>query len=256
MALHHFCSTQPFGSSCPLSGTFYVCDGGSEFVGCCDIEPCTVGCTDGNVEPASFDSIYSGQIPNQDCPSRSRWYTCGDTNPTFLGCCESNACIDGCPAGQVTAGFLSGIPHIAAPFLQHVYPHQDAPLNTTNSTRATLTSSARLSGRAVLISNPYPLVAAGTAIFLAMIIALIVWMIYLCRRHKRNRARKDSTTDFDDNFYPSEPEMAQTGNVPVQSVRGQDVQPLLAARVNLVWSTTDPLNASPPLNPPHLSLIC
>lgn len=108
---------QNFNPSCPSGGTWYACESGSSFVGCCNSEPCSNGCSDGDLAPASFDPTYFGKFPDQQCSTGSRWYTCAATSPPFLGCCKSNPCTSGCPVGDVTAGFLSSNPKLAAAFL-------------------------------------------------------------------------------------------------------------------------------------------
>ena len=107
---------QDFSPSCPSGGNWYACGTGSSFVGCCNSEPCDNGCPDGNLEPASFNPAWFGKFPDQECPTGSLWYTCQDTNPPFMGCCKSSPCGTGCLAGNLTAGFLSSNPALAAKF--------------------------------------------------------------------------------------------------------------------------------------------
>ena len=110
-------SRQSFSPSCPSGGNWYACASGSNFVGCCASEPCSNGCSAGNLAPASFDPNYYGKFPDQQCPKGSNWYSCQQTSPPFLGCCKSNACDAGCPSGDLTAAFLDSNPKVAAPFL-------------------------------------------------------------------------------------------------------------------------------------------
>ena len=98
---------QAFQPSCPAESNWYACGSGSLFVGCCTSDPCANSCPDDNLRPASFNSKFYGSIPNEQCPPGSLWYTCAATNPPFLGCCKSSPCDDGCPAGNLTAGFLN-----------------------------------------------------------------------------------------------------------------------------------------------------
>lgn len=86
-------------------------------MGCCQSQPCTNSCPDGNLRPASFDMNSYGTFPDQQCPSGSRWYTCTGVSPPFMGCCKSNPCSKGCPVGDLAAGFLSSNPKVASPFL-------------------------------------------------------------------------------------------------------------------------------------------
>jgi hypothetical protein len=124
---------QAFSPSCPSGGTWYACTSGSSFVGCCNTDPCQLGCSDGSLQPASFDPAFYGQFPDEQCSTGSRWYTCAKTSPPFLGCCKSNACKAGaCPVGDLTAAFLSSNAALAAPFLN----------GSTSSTSAAVPSSS------------------------------------------------------------------------------------------------------------------
>lgn len=142
MSLHH--RRQFFGPSCPSGGKFYACNQGSNFVGCCNVEPCGQGCADGSLEPASFNIAFHGQFPDQQCPRGSRWYTCTATTPPFMGCCKSNPCAQhGCPVGDLTAGFLDSNPNNAAPFLSSA--SSSSQITSSSSTSSVIHSSASAS---------------------------------------------------------------------------------------------------------------
>jgi hypothetical protein len=108
---------QSFKPSCPLGGKWYVCKDGSKFVGCCQNEPCSLGCKQGNLKPASFDPARYGSFPDLRCDS-GQWFTCNKTKPPFMGCCESNPCKGGrgCPADDLAPGFLSDNRNTACQF--------------------------------------------------------------------------------------------------------------------------------------------
>lgn len=109
---------QAFQPSCPRGGTFYACQGGTNFVGCCTSEACSDGCSAGNLKPASFEPKHQGKFADQECPRGSQWYTCAATSPPFMGCCKSDPCkSNGCPVSDLSAGFLSSNPAVAADFL-------------------------------------------------------------------------------------------------------------------------------------------
>ena len=144
---------QDFRPSCPSGGTWYACGSGSNFVGCCNSFPCDLGCPDGNLEPASFDPAFYGQFPDQDCPTGSTWHTCAATTPPFMGCCKSDPCTDGCPQGDITAGFLSSNKEIAAAF----NPSGGVSAISTSSPKQTATSGPSLAS-----AVPAPRVATNT----------------------------------------------------------------------------------------------
>ena len=144
--ISQFHRRQAFQPSCPSGGDFYACQSNTNFVGCCALQACTHGCSDGNLEPASFNPSFEGRFHDQQCPTGSRWYTCASTQPPFMGCCKSNPCNDGCPAGVLTAGFLSSNPEEAADFL----PSDSA---ASSSTPAAPSSSSQTSSSPTAIQS-------------------------------------------------------------------------------------------------------
>ena len=213
-------SRQSFNPSCPSGGTWYACSSGSNFVGCCNSEPCSNGCPDGNLEPASFDPNYYGQFSDQQCSSGSRWYTCSKTSPPFLGCCKSNPCISGCPVGDVTAGFLSSNPKLAAPFLPSGTSSTGSsaatlsasasgsssskPTSSTSSSSSTASSPAAITSpsnpspqpSATNIPSPTPIGAiVGGAVGGVAVLALIIGLLlFYCRRRTRTSRQHASDT--------------------------------------------------------------
>ncbi|MCJ1401098.1 hypothetical protein MMC11_004310 [Xylographa trunciseda] len=144
---------QVFGPSCPSGGSWYACNSGTLFVGCCVAvnDPCQLGCPDGGLEPASFDPTYYGEFPDQECPIGSEWYTCAYTSPPFMGCCKTGPCKAGCPTGDLTAGFLSSNPAIAAAF-ENVNGTSSASTSTSSSLPTTSTVISSTVGS--LLPNP------------------------------------------------------------------------------------------------------
>ena len=101
-------------SSCPSNSTFFACDYGSRFLGCClatlsSNEVCGNGCPTSSLQPASFEKqIYTDVTDGQCNSSEGKWYTCPDALPLpFLGCCNVDPCQKGCPAGGLVAATLS-----------------------------------------------------------------------------------------------------------------------------------------------------
>ena len=96
--------------SCPLNATFYACDFGERFFGCCEngspADTCTNGCSQDDLLPASFLKEYYDDITRAACTSGD-WWSCTDTAPPFLGCCLSNPCLSGCPPGDLSAAIFS-----------------------------------------------------------------------------------------------------------------------------------------------------
>ncbi len=105
-----------FGFSCPSGGTWYACELGTKFVGCCNNEPCSLGCEAGNLGPASFYQSQYGKFPDPICDRGSYPYTCAYSSPPFLDCCKSNPCNGGCLDGDLTSMYLSDEPTQACKF--------------------------------------------------------------------------------------------------------------------------------------------
>lgn len=130
--------------SCPSNGTFYACDYGERFLGCCSNEnaddTCTNGCPQSGLRAASFPKEDYDNTPVNSCTS-GQWWTCADTSPPFLGCCKSNPCLAaGCPMGDLTAAVLSTLDADKAP-----YSPIQAPVSRSTSSSAASASSASAS---------------------------------------------------------------------------------------------------------------
>ena len=97
-------------ASCPLNVTFYACDFGERFLGCCKngspADTCTHGCPQENLLPASFETEYYDYITKAACTSGD-WWSCENTASPFLGCCLSDPCLDGCPSSDLRAAIFS-----------------------------------------------------------------------------------------------------------------------------------------------------
>ncbi|KAI0200779.1 hypothetical protein F4808DRAFT_151767 [Astrocystis sublimbata] len=108
------------GLSCKSGGEFYICqDSSLEFIGCCDVDPCSRGCASTDLHPASFNTEHYSEIQRQSCVGtlNALWYTCTD-GPTFLGCCAANPCNNGgvCPGQNLVGARLGDDPSSASIF--------------------------------------------------------------------------------------------------------------------------------------------
>lgn len=103
-------STSGMAASCPLNVTFYACDFGERFLGCCEngspANTCTNGCPQKDLLPATFEKEYYDYITAAACTTGD-WWSCANTSPPFLGCCLSNPCLSGCPPSDLTAAIFS-----------------------------------------------------------------------------------------------------------------------------------------------------
>ena len=97
-------------ASCPLNVTFYACDFGERFLGCClngsPADTCTHGCPQEDLLAASFKEEDYSYTTRSACTSGD-WWSCTSTAPPFLGCCLSNPCQGGCPPGDLRAAIFT-----------------------------------------------------------------------------------------------------------------------------------------------------
>ncbi|TLS31458.1 hypothetical protein PpBr36_03479 [Pyricularia pennisetigena] len=131
---------QAFGLSCPAGGKFYVCETGSEFIGCCASDPCNLtGCPRSDLRTSSFSPDEYSSLPAQECEDRnSLWYTCAFNVPPFMGCCKTNPCADprtSCPTSRLGAAKLSSHSSFRERFL-HPSPRSSDAKPTSTSTSA------------------------------------------------------------------------------------------------------------------------
>ena len=200
MSLNH--KRQAFGPYCPSGGDWYSCGYGSHFVGCCRSQPCVNDCPAGTLEPASFDTSYYGQFPDQQCPAGSQWYTCTGTTPAFMGCCKSNPCPQsGCPTGDLTPGFLSSNPSDAAAFSPSGGSSAAASTATSASTAAsasiatsetpTTSTQSPTAVTAALKSAPVGAIAGGAVGGVAVLAIIVALLMYYCRHAAKSRKAKN-----------------------------------------------------------------
>ncbi|RSL67756.1 hypothetical protein CEP54_003066 [Fusarium duplospermum] len=137
-----------WGFSCPDGGHFYICENiGEQFMGCCTSDPCAKGkgvCPDKDLRAATFDGDSHTDIPSQDCGWKSAadyLYACSYEDSYFLGCCEQNACVSGCPRASLIPMSLSE-DFVSRYSLKYPETSSDIPNTTTISIpRPTLTSA-------------------------------------------------------------------------------------------------------------------
>ncbi|OJJ37900.1 hypothetical protein ASPWEDRAFT_68031 [Aspergillus wentii DTO 134E9] len=161
--------------TCPKGGSWFVCQNEPYFVGCCSSEPCAnSGCPD--VYPASFNHSVANEILPNVCISRptTDWYTCNTTSPTFLGCCKSNPCGDGCPADDL----------LPAAWSSSAVGQLDLFLDGASSPSTASAGSSGISSGAI----------AGIVVgCVAGLCAIFAVLFFFRRRRKHKKSSHDST---------------------------------------------------------------
>ncbi|KAI1081264.1 hypothetical protein F5B20DRAFT_588825 [Whalleya microplaca] len=105
---------------CPQGGTFYICTdpNSPRFLGCCAQDPCSSGCPPEALRPAASFAEYPGRPQSCMAPyDSSKWYTCAQASPKFLGCCRRDPCNEGCADEDLLPARLADDEASAAPFL-------------------------------------------------------------------------------------------------------------------------------------------
>lgn len=215
-------SSPPVNPICPSNSTFTACDYGTRFLGCClstlsANEVCSRGCPPTSIQPASFEQQYYTLVKEGQCANaQGKWYSCADTKPPFFGCCNVDACQNGCPEGGLVAAMLSenqAQKEAYAPLVQGLVDESEGASensatesaeSTTTATRtlAVVTSSApssAVTSAAAASSSPStPVLVGGVAggvvggvILSAILAALFVFW----RRRKSSRAGKRAQDD-------------------------------------------------------------
>ncbi|KAF2423769.1 hypothetical protein EJ08DRAFT_421975 [Tothia fuscella] len=160
--------------SCPSGGKWYVCDSTqkTKFVGCCTKDPCSEGCAQSDIRPASFDPTFNGTFADQRCDIGSAFYTCAKTDPPFLGCCKSNPCSapsGKCPGPNLTQTFLSDNATAAADFTGDLLPNiTTTTASASSSASATISASASSSASALPVTSGHVHISTGGIIGIAV----------------------------------------------------------------------------------------
>ncbi|EMC91729.1 hypothetical protein BAUCODRAFT_38851 [Baudoinia panamericana UAMH 10762] len=182
--------------SCPSGGSFYACNGGSNFVGCCLNDPCTNGCSAGSLVSTSFDPSQFGEIPDQACGvgQSTSFFTCiyaSQNNATFWGCCSANPCAAGsCPSSNLVGTVLNSNPALAAPFLMLNSSYATTASSSGTTAFATSTGNATASivpasSEAQDSSTDVGAIAGGVVAGVVVLTALLLLLIFILRRRRK-----------------------------------------------------------------------
>lgn len=172
--------------TCPKGGSWFACTSEPYFVGCCASDPCTnantttTPCPD--LYPASFNSSIYDKIRPNNCinnPSTD-WYTCA-SGTSFLGCCKSNACQDGCSSDDLLpAAWSSAAVGQLQLFLDGA--------STSTATSSTSTSTSTSSSTGACGSGLSSGAIAGIVVGAAFVLTTIFAALFLRRRRLRREA--------------------------------------------------------------------
>lgn len=203
-------SASGIAASCTLNVTFYACDFGERFLGCCDpgspADTCINGCPQQNLLPATFDAEYYDYVTRAACTSGD-WWSCANTSPPFLGCCLSNPCLDGCPFSDLTAAIFSEN-QTDNPLYSAITAATTTASSTTSSSASTAASSTlvRVTGAAhsattSSLSLPKNMTREIVGPVVGGIVAvggIIIGMLLLYRRLKSRRYKGSGSTRVND----------------------------------------------------------
>ncbi|OTA62063.1 hypothetical protein K449DRAFT_465460 [Hypoxylon sp. EC38] len=213
------------GLECSESGSFYIChDAEVRFIGCCDEDPCAQqlgNCSESNLSPASFDGSKYNDIPRQECvaPFTSEdWHACPDGS--FIGCCMSDPCIDGCSYDDLIEARMSDDDTAAAIFS---VPGESSVSTRSASTSSSISPSTSDTSTPVLTETtptpsaspdqgttsegrnetPISAIIGGTVGGMTVLILILSFLFIYFRRRSAAQVRKASATED-----PTEPSQA------------------------------------------------
>lgn len=205
MATSHSKTIQYFGLRCPESATLYICEGSdNEFIGCCTSDPCRDGsgiCPSGDLRTTSFNPDKYNELKRQSCDDSrgsSIWWTCTDTQPPFMGCCDINPCGEGCSRKNLLPATLSKNKNNRQAFLNPENPTSKSASVATNTAPA---SSPPTSDNSGLGTGAIVGIAVGSAAFSIMLIAFLT---RLCWRFRRKRRQTDEMVRSGESHRASE----------------------------------------------------
>ncbi|KAK7536606.1 hypothetical protein IWX49DRAFT_256603 [Phyllosticta citricarpa] len=207
MSLKHLFARENYGFDCPDGGEWYSCGSGTKFVGCCTKDPCNdVGCGDGTLKKATFDSAKYGEFPDLSC-NTGKFYTCNFTTPPFWGCCQESACGNdtGCPQAELAAAFLPNNAALASP-----YSPTGGPSTTATSTSTSNPSSGDNSHDTGTVIGA----AVGGALAGCLILGLA---IFFCLRRRRKTRAKQAKDEIATEEIPAvKPELSASDSVRIK----------------------------------------
>ncbi|KAF9699029.1 hypothetical protein EKO04_003147 [Ascochyta lentis] len=169
--------------TCPLGGQWYACASSSRFVGCCESDPCSTGCAQGNMRQAGFNVSNYGKFPDASCGLASNFYTCS-SGRTFWGCCKSAPCSDEptCPDGALVPAFME------RPEQFNFYAASQTGTGTESTSSSLSSNNGSSKSNGAVIGG-----AVGGAIGGVLIIGLIVFFLF--RRRRRQQTTSRGTVD-------------------------------------------------------------
>ncbi|KAF4968738.1 hypothetical protein FSARC_3921 [Fusarium sarcochroum] len=190
----------------------------NEFIGCCTHNPCRDGsglCLENGLRAASFAADKSDDLKKQSCDDTRGskvWWTCPDTNPPFMGCCDISPCDDDCSQSNLLPAVLSKNKEDRRAFLD-----PEAYAASKSASTATSTASSSSSGsNAGLSTGAIVGIAVGSAAVGIMLISFLTCIIWRCRRKRKeppemvqsgesHRASEtgQSPMTYDGQYFPS-----------------------------------------------------
>ncbi|KAF1911535.1 hypothetical protein BDU57DRAFT_560286 [Ampelomyces quisqualis] len=183
MADDSYTPAAPGDFFCPAGGTWYACQTGTNYVGCCTEDPCQNGCFGDKLRPTGVSTKIYNKYPGGTCAGNTDFWTCL-SEPTFWGCCNANPCENNstCPVGKLEPTFMTrpdqfeyfGALNI---LLSSSVPASASPTTSTNPTSLSSKPSSSVSGGVIAGA-----VVGGVA--LISIIGVVVFLLCIKKRRK------------------------------------------------------------------------
>ncbi|KAL1793989.1 hypothetical protein ACET3X_007410 [Alternaria dauci] len=200
MADPSYTAAKPGDFFCPSGGTWYACETGTKFLGCCMSDPCVHGCFGDMLRPAGRSSSLYNLSPGGSCGGNTPMWTC-NMAPTFWGCCNEDPCMNNstCPEGELEPSFWDRPDqyyyfHDLNVALSSTVPAATAfsTASSTSTTPPSETSSTAAAASPSKVSSAVIGGAVGGSVGFLIIIAAIVFFLW---RRRRNQKQKTVETE-------------------------------------------------------------
>lgn len=175
-------------------GSWYACEAGPRFVGCCRHRPCQSGCRDEDVLPVYLNSVYNGTFPDLECDG-GQFYSCTAVHSGgFIGCCKSNPCLGtrmGCDYSDMSPAHLPNNTKKRDFYLNVTSFAQEHPVHALDPTlppTIAKASSTTTTGRPTAAIAGYAVMSLAVLLLIASVFPYVVLWI----REKRARGGTQS----------------------------------------------------------------
>ncbi|KAH8708615.1 hypothetical protein GQ44DRAFT_776984 [Phaeosphaeriaceae sp. PMI808] len=217
MAEDNYSPAAPGDFFCPAGGTWYACQTGTNFIGCCTSDPCGTGCFGDRLRPVGVSTTIYNKYPGGTCGGNTPFWTCM-AGPTFWGCCNSDPCKNNstCSVGNLEPAFMTRPDQIKYFGALNVLLSSTVPSIISSATSLLpVSETASGSPASTLPSSPSKVSSAiiggavGGAVVLLGMIGVVIF--FLCRRRRRRQKSENGEAKLIDKSSTEQPLSPELG---------------------------------------------